>query len=109
MDMADHIDVIVLRFIVQTRRKRARSWEWLAKSLIILVMLFFIITFVISRSMFKMAISRSLCCPIEARRYDLILRRVEKDRSALQDVAGIAPNVLAGSEKHGRILIMPSL
>ena len=79
-----------------------------SKIIIILVMLFFIITFVISRSLFKMAISRSLCCPIEARRYDLILRRAEKDRSALQDVAGIAPKVLARSEKHGRILIMPS-
>ena len=32
-----------------------------------------------------------------------------KDRSALQDVAGIAICVLARSEKHGSIFIMPSL
>ena len=29
-----------------------------------------------------------------------ILRRAEKDRSALQEVAGIAPSVLARSGKH---------
>ena len=63
-------------------------------------MLFSMITFVVSRSMFKNAMSRSLCCPIAVTMYVLILRRAENDRSALLNVAGIAQVFWPGQENN---------